>query len=342
VPSVKIAAPAKLNLHLSIGNRRPDGFHGIESLFLALGFGDTIHIETSPGIAKASAAIRMDWRLPGGAAPGPCSANEILPQEENIVSKAVSMFRSRTGYGEGLAIHIEKRIPMGGGLGGGSSNAASTLLALNRLASPHGGGLLDPGTLAEMGAALGSDVPFFMHGAAAAIVSGRGETVRPIAVPRQALGLSLLLVNPGFHSDTAKAFRLLDEYRQMEANGTSSVTRLDSNPFMPQNPAFRAFSPQVLQDILAGPPRNWPFYNDFLPAFTERKENTPFYEAGSAYVEIISGLKGLGADFAGLSGSGSTCFGVFSQKNTVKFAKKLLLKRWQSVFETITCVPTML
>jgi len=126
MPDMKMAAPAKINLHLHVGDRRPDGFHDIESLFLALDFGDTLWFETLP--AATATEICMAWRLPEGPERTP-----RLPPEENIVYKAVSLFRARTGYDDGLRITVEKRIPLGGGLGGGSGqgnpNALKAYLA---------------------------------------------------------------------------------------------------------------------------------------------------------------------------------------------------------------------
>jgi len=336
VPRIKASAPAKLNLHLRVGEAGPDGFHDVDSLFLALDFGDTLYLETVSGTGAAATEVRMDWRLPDGAKPA-----ADIPQENNIVSKAVSAFRNRTGYDESLRITVEKRIPVGGGLGGGSSNAAAALLALNVLAfdasassapalnagasncrrvAPDGG-LLGVEALAEIGARLGSDVPFFVHGNPAARVGGRGEIVRAVVVPRETAELPVLLVNPGFCADTAEAYRLLDEYRRAETGGG----------------LFAASGEPGTRDCFAdfaGPPRNWSFVNDFLPVFTSQGEGSPFYGAGRAYRRIIDDLKELGADFAGLSGSGSTCFGVFPQKTMVKVAKKTLLKRWPYIYET--------
>ena len=318
--NIKIAAPAKLNLHLRIGDRRPDGFHDIESLFLALDFGDTLRIETLQDATGAEAAladteIHMDWQFPDGPKPIP-----HLPPEKNIVFRAVSLFRNRTSYDKRLRINIEKRIPLGGGLGGGSSNAASTLLALNRLASPDQNGLLSREALAEMGEALGSDVPFFVYETTAAWVSGRGERVQPITLPDGARGLSLLLVNPGFHSDTAKAFGLVDDHRRTVPKALAGSG---------------SFSPDTLPNIFAGPPQDWPFFNDFLAVF-EAPQSPPLHnEPSFAYCsEIISNLRKSGADFAGLSGSGSTCFGIFLHNSRANSAKKLLLKYWPCVFET--------
>ena len=317
---IKIAAPAKINLHLRIGDRRPDGFHDIESLFLALDFGDTLRIETLPDAARTEGAlagteIHMDWRLPHGPKPIP-----QLPPEKNIVSQAVSLFRKRTGYGKRLRIDIEKRIPLGGGLGGGSSNAASTLLALNRLASPDPKGLLSRKALAEMGEALGSDVPFFVYETTAAWVSGRGERVQPIRLPEGVRSLPLLLVNPGFHSDTAGAFRLLDEYRQAAPRRALAGSG--------------SFSPDNLPGIFASPPQDWPFSNDFLAVFEALQPPLPNEPNLAYHRKIIPSLRKFGANFAGLSGSGSTCFGIFLHNSRANFAKKLLLKHWPCVFET--------
>jgi len=336
VPRIRIAAPAKLNLHLRVGDRRSDGFHEIESLFLALGFGDTILIEALSGASGATPAeagpaetgpaeagltsLHMDWQLPGEAEMAP-----RLSPEENIVSAAVSLFRNRSGYDARLRVSVEKRIPIGGGLGGGSSDAAATLLALNRLAAP--GGLLGLETLAEMGAALGSDVPFFVRaagaGTPAAWVSGRGERVQPVELPEGVRGLSLLLLNPGFRSDTAGAYRSLDEHRGAAL------------------PASRrgGVSPGAAAAALAGAPRDWPFSNDFLSVFEAGAGgDSASSGAALAYREMIRGLKEFGADFAGLSGSGSTCFGVFSQGEKAKTAIGPLSKRWPFVFETFACV----
>ncbi|MDR2717159.1 MAG: 4-(cytidine 5'-diphospho)-2-C-methyl-D-erythritol kinase [Treponema sp.] len=312
MPRVKIEAPAKLNLHLQIGDRRPDGYHEIESLFLALAFGDTLSFETvhEPQVVE----ICMDWQ-PLCDAPAGFPA---IPPEKNIIWRAVSLFRNRTGYEKGLKISVEKRIPPGGGLGGGSSDAAAALLALNRLAASDGKGLVSDAALAEMGASLGSDVPFFLCNAAggAAWVSGRGEKVQPFDMPEPARGFSVVLVNPGFSSDTTEAYRLFSVWRSKNAL------------ISPQYSSF-------LLKFLSGPPQNWPFFNDFLTVFnTAAGESASMSEIYATYQHIISGLREQGADFAGLSGSGSTCFGVFSGREKAESARKNLLLHWPLVICT--------
>jgi 4-diphosphocytidyl-2-C-methyl-D-erythritol kinase len=317
MPRIRINAPAKLNLHLGIGERRSDGFHEIESLFLALVFGDTLSFETisqESVFPSEDTEIILDWQIPWGGA-------QDLSPEKNIVNRAVSLFRQRTGFDKRLRVVLEKRIPLGGGLGGGSSDAAAALLALNRLAAPDG--LVSGAVLAEMGASLGSDVPFFLqtalnNGYSLAWVSGRGELVRPLALPLQVQSLSLVLVNPGFPSDTASAFHLLDELRSAA----------------PHSPLP---TPHSLLPILSGAPRDWPFKNDFLPVFEAGfVQNRPNSGSFSAYREIFSALRELGADFSGLSGSGSTCFGVFSSQSKAQTAREFLLKRWDFVIETFS------
>jgi 4-diphosphocytidyl-2-C-methyl-D-erythritol kinase len=331
MPQIRIKAPAKLNLHLQIGDRRPDGFHDIESLFLALAFGDTLGVETVP--QPLSFEICMDGQL---------GSDSGLSPEKNIVSRAVSLFRDRTGYEKGLKISLEKRIPLGGGLGGGSSDAAAALLALNQVADPAGKGLLSGAELAEMGACLGSDVPFFLFNCSAAWVSGRGEKIQPLVLPKSAYSLSFVLVNPGFPSDTAEAYRLFDAQGKNSriphrGTGHTENTEEENRLTLCDLRELRASVRDLFEysGYLAKPPREWPFFNDFLPVFIAAGNEIPAYsEAGTIYQQIITDLKEQGAEFAGLSGSGSTCFGVFSDRAVAEQAAQFLLKRWFFVIHT--------
>jgi 4-diphosphocytidyl-2-C-methyl-D-erythritol kinase len=267
-----VAATAKVNLHLAVLDRRPDGFHNIESVFLAVTLADTLYFEQIERENAVEIVMEPD--------------SFPIPPEKNIIFKALSLFRAKTGYSKGLRIRVEKRIPIGGGLGGGSSNAASALLALNKLA----GSPLSRDSLLEMGESLGSDVPFFLFETAAAKVRGRGEKIEALPPPR----LFITLVNPGFSSETAAAYRLLDKKRE----GKEVVP------------------PKPLENITEFDT----FKNDFLPVFEEPER--------SVYNEIISGLKGLGAEYANLSGSGSTCFGVFNDRAKAEKAAKILQNKW--------------
>ena len=278
-----IKAPAKVNLHLEILDKRPDGFHSLESIFLAVDFADTMHFELFEGDGKAEITMRgLDFNL---------------PFEKNIIFRSLCLFREKTGFEKGVNVIVEKCIPAGGGLGGGSSDAAAALLALNELA----GFPLSRAALLEMAAALGSDVPFFIYQTGAAWVTGRGERIEPFQAPR----LFFALVNPGFPSDTAAAFGLLDKYRENGGNLHAEARKYGGREGVSSDPA------------------GWSFRNDFLPVFGERER--------SVYNEIISRLRELGADFAGLSGAGSTCFGVFKEREPAQRAAAVLRGMWDFV-----------
>lgn len=287
--TIRVEAPAKLNIHLAVGISRPDGYHDLESIFIALDFGDTLRFELAGKDGETGVVMRGEF--------------EPVPPEENIICRAVSLFREQTGFSSGIRVLVEKRIPPGGGMGGGSSDAAATLGAVNALA----GGPVNRTTLAAMGAALGSDVPFFLEQTPAAWVSGRGERIRPIPAPASCY---FTLVNPGFSSGTAAAFRLLDEFR-----GDAGVV---GKPGPHETECVNA---------LAGNPRDWPFANDFLPLFLRDSTAAP----GAVYRDILAQLRDLGAVFAGLSGSGSTCFGVFPAREPAETAAAALSRRWALV-----------
>ena len=179
--SLSIAAPAKLNLFLHIVGRRDDGYHELETVFQFLSLCDELYIElTDDGM------ISIDTPLADVAT------------EDNLIYRAAHLLLPRRpNASAGARISILKRIPMGGGLGGGSSDAASTLIALN-----HIWGLqLSVAELAELGLQLGADVPVFIHGKAT-FAQGVGEKFSP-AQPDQAW---YLVVDPGVHVSTAEVF----------------------------------------------------------------------------------------------------------------------------------------
>lgn len=151
-------APAKLNLFLHVVGRRPDGYHLLQSVFRLIDLCDTLRFAP-----RADGEVRR-----AGGAPG-------VAEEEDLVVRAARALKSATGTREGVTIRVEKRIPVGGGLGGGSSDAATTLIALDRL----WGLRLTRQALAAIGLRLGADVPFFLFGRNA-FVEGIGERLRPV------------------------------------------------------------------------------------------------------------------------------------------------------------------
>ena len=158
-----LAAPAKLNLFLHIVGKRPDGYHLLESVFVLIDWADTLHVER-----------RADGRLQrhdvfGGDLPA-----------DDLCLRAARLLQAETGCTQGADIHLEKRLPAGAGMGGGSSDAATTLLALNRLWDLR----LPRSRLLALGLQLGADVPFFLGGGPA-FVEGIGEVLHPITLPPQ-------------------------------------------------------------------------------------------------------------------------------------------------------------
>jgi len=280
--TLPVFAPAKVNLHLAVKNRRLDGFHDIESVFLALNYGDTLYFDVLEG--ENITEIAME------------GLNSPLPTEKNIIFKAISLFRERACFKKGLKIKVEKQIPLGGGLGGGSSDAASALLALNKLADTP----CSQESLLEMAARLGSDVPFFIYQTPSAWVTGRGERIFPINAPK----LFLVLVNPGFSSDTSAAYKLFDKENQL---------------FTPPNVEIS----EILKKGIFDEKLYSHFTNDFLSVFTESEK--------SVYNEIIVKLRELGAQYTNLSGSGSTCFGVFANEEQAQKAADALRGKYAFV-----------
>jgi 4-diphosphocytidyl-2-C-methyl-D-erythritol kinase len=178
-------APAKLNLFLEITGRRPDGYHNLQSAFRILDWGDTVHLRP-----------RRDGqvRRVGVSIKGVAEADDLAVRAANMLASASNDFK-------GADIRIEKRIPAGGGFGGGSSDAATVLCALDRLS----GLSLGVETLARLGLTLGADVPVFVRGRNA-WAEGVGEQLQPMSLPPA----WYLLVSPGVHVPTAELFRSPD------------------------------------------------------------------------------------------------------------------------------------
>ncbi len=159
-------APAKLNLFLHVTGRRPDGFHDLETVFQLVDLYDTLDI-----------SVRLDGQIRREPAPSDALLAQ-LTDEEDLTVRAARLLQQQSGTRLGANIHVQKRIPAGGGLGGGSSDAACVLNALNlqwRLNWPAE-------RLAALGLALGSDVPVFLQGRNA-FASGRGEELTPLSLP---------------------------------------------------------------------------------------------------------------------------------------------------------------
>ncbi|MGN6625787.1 MAG: 4-(cytidine 5'-diphospho)-2-C-methyl-D-erythritol kinase [Tepidisphaeraceae bacterium] len=186
---MRVRSPAKINLQLRIGPLQQDGFHPLVSWMVTVGLFDTL--DFSPADEGVTTLT--------------CSDPSIPTDSRNLVIKAVDLLRAESGATSGVAIHLEKTIPAGGGLGGGSGNAATTLQALNTLWQLK----LSPERLRQLAARLGSDVAFFLD-APSALCTGRGEVVSPTPAPR---GLFAVLILPDVMMPTPAVYRQLDAMR---------------------------------------------------------------------------------------------------------------------------------
>ena len=297
----RLKSPGKINLHLAVGGKRGDGFHELRSIFAALDFADTLCFSPLPGNEGRTAfTMREDGPFLELLRKG--QVFEPIPAEKNMVYLASELFRRETGLKTNLSIDLIKRIPPGSGLGGGSSNAATTILALNEL---YLGGTLSGEEMLAMAAQLGSDVPFFVEIAlpkakksAARSVSGRGEIFGFLPPPPP---FGVLLAFPGFSSHTGAAFALLDEKR-------------------PVPPTLTAGDMANGRGFTWKETGTWDCFNDFQGLFmnfgSEREKQ--------AYKTIQDDIIGAGAIFSGLSGSGSAFFGIFPALEEAERAKKQL------------------
>jgi 4-diphosphocytidyl-2-C-methyl-D-erythritol kinase len=283
-----VFAPAKINVILRILDRRSDGFHNLWSIMQTVALEDEVQIRLC--------ADRQDIQLR-------CDATQLAADQSNLVHRAAVEVLARAQQSIGLDIELRKHIPMGAGLGGGSSDAAATIIGLNRLL----GLKWSPTQMADVGQSLGSDVPFFLF-APSAIVAGRGETVRPVVVEGARW---VVLVNPGFGVNTKWAYQELARTRTAVMPLSLGQRDLDLQSRV-----------SWAQLIAAGE-------NDF---------EAPVFAAHGKLREIKRSLQAHGAEIALLSGSGATVFGVFADEARARVAQaRFTSENVMNVFVVPTC-----
>jgi 4-diphosphocytidyl-2-C-methyl-D-erythritol kinase len=256
----------KINLLLNILGRRPDGFHELETILQPVPLFDEIEL------SRNGSGIQLTTDHPSL----PCD-------DSNLMVKAARAFFEVAGMAPAVTLRLAKRVPMEAGLGGGSANAATTLLGLNELFDSP----LTAGQLHEAAARLGSDVPFFLQGNPA-LATGRGERIEPLAPFPALRGLTLLLVHPGFGISTAWAYRSLARFPDA----------LNGRP---------GRAGELIRALNRSDSPDWGrlLYNSLeAPAFWK-------YPILGLYVEEF---KSRGAVAAMMSGSGSTVFAWFANR----------------------------
>jgi 4-diphosphocytidyl-2-C-methyl-D-erythritol kinase len=274
INTVRMSAPCKINLHLRVLERRQDGYHDIESVFQLISLADELSVSINGSEGECHVhSPRME-----------------LPPV-NTLTGAVDQFRSLTGIQTGIRIDIDKNVPAGAGLGGGSSDAAAVLKALDHM---FGTGL-SLKALSSMAEKIGSDVPFFLSGGAA-IVKGRGEIITPIASRTDLFGV---LIWPDVHCSTAMAYGLVDRFHAEGKDSSINWPTVDS-----------------LAEMYASPVAGWKFSNSFT---------SPVETVYPVIRNVRLALRDCGAMYVQMSGSGSSVFGLFENEKQAETARISLL-----------------
>lgn len=260
--AARITAHAKINVRLKVVGKETSGFHALETVFVRIALADIVTVRAG--------GDRRDLEIAGSAE----LVRACGPTDRNLALRAANSYAEITGWPRGFAIHIEKNIPVGAGLGGGSADAAGVLRGLNFMAPAP----CSERDLLRIAASLGADVPFLVSEACAALAWGRGD--RMLVVP--ALPESdVVLLSPTFTVSTADAYTWLDATRS-------------GHPAMPLT---------LPLDALA----DW----TTLAEYAENDFESPVITQHPEIARMIAALSGEGAVIARMSGSGSSVFGVF-------------------------------
>jgi len=265
---VRLDSFAKTNLYLSVRPRRRDNYHGITSVFQRISLKDTIGITP-----------RKDSRIKITT-----NNRKLACDSSNFAWQAADILRKRAGLGRGVNIHITKRIPLGSGMGGGSSNAACVLLGLNRLWKLK----FSLRELAKIGAKIGSDVPFFIYGCHFAVVRGRGEKIFPLNGLKKRILWQVIAVPP-VNVPTKLIYQKWDELKSLRLTTAESGVKLISLALR-NNDLFLL---------------NRAIYNGLEPVTSSLFPQVR---------RVIEELHAHGAQLIMMSGSGPAVFGIVSSK----------------------------
>jgi len=268
MPAFERKSPCKVNLLLNILGKRPDGFHELETVFHPVKFHDRLTFE------RAGNSLQLT-----------CSDPTLPTDASNLVHRAATKFRETAAIHAGVRIHLEKHIPMAAGLGGGSGNAATTLLGLNELF----GHPLAEAQLQGIAASLGSDINFFLQDKPA-LATGRGEQVESLEAFPALHGAYFFLVHPGFGISTPWAYRELARFPAAQKGAPGRARRLIE---------------KLRQNDLAA--AGLDFYNSLEAPALEK------YPVLALYQEFF---RANGAAATLMSGSGSTTFAIFPDEKS--------------------------
>ena len=288
--SVSCLAPCKVNLLLNILGKRPDGFHELETILYPIQVHDELEIE----FARDGISLECD-------APG------VPSDASNLACRAASAFLNQAGARDGVRIRLRKHVPASAGLGGGSSDAAHTLLGLNELF----GFPLAPSELIDLASRLGSDVPFFLQSAPALGV-GRGEKVTPLEPFGALNGAAFVLCHPGFGVSTVWAYQALARHPEALNGRLGRAAGLIGR--MQQGPLTDAAT--LLYNAL----------------------EFPVFQKYPLIALIVDFMKREGAVGAMMSGSGSTAFAICASRALAeqlfeRLSREFGARMWMAVVE---------
>jgi 4-diphosphocytidyl-2-C-methyl-D-erythritol kinase len=269
VPNLVLRPSAKINLALRVGARRPDGYHDVRTVLQSIALHDVLTIQASRG------PLILTSNLPN-----------VPADQTNLVWRAAQALWTamrRDGEPRHARVAIDKRIPVGAGLGGGSADAAAALVGLHRLWK----GRLTPGDLLRIGASIGADVPFFLVGGTALGVD-RGDVIYPLV---DAARLGVVIIRPSVSVSTADAYRWFDEVAESDrVVTTSGAVRL-----------------------------GWPTG----PLATGNDLQAPVAARHPVIADMVWACRAAGAEAAGMTGSGSAVFGLFDPAAVSQAARDL-------------------
>ena len=291
MPSIELLSPAKLNLVLDVLGKRPDGFHELRTIFERIDLCDRIRLTS-----RADGRVRVE-----------CTHPQVPKGPKNLVVKAAQLLKTELGIPQGVTIRIEKNIPVAAGLAGGSSNAATVLLGLNRLWKLQ----LSQKQLAAYASRLGSDVAFFIYNIPFALGEGRGEKIRALPVGAK---LWHVLVTPRFKMLTSEVFRRLSKPAR---RGTLQLTKKRDNVNI-LLPYLRKNSPSGIGAALA---------NALEPAILSLRPD---------FVHLKKKLSDAGACGVCFSGSGPSVFALARSKAHAGQIKARFDRRYAQVYVVST------
>lgn len=310
---LSLKAPAKINLFLRVFGRRCDGYHEIKSLLQKINLHDVLTFTLSDN-------LKVDTSF------SDAGQFEEIPEEQNLVYKAAILLRNKCSVKPGVKINLNKKIPLAAGLGGGSSDAASTLIGLNKIWSLG----LSNGDLYEFAGQLGSDVPFFLNGPCA-FVEGKGEKITNIEAGNP---FHVLLVKPYITVSTGWVYKNLSICQDFYGNPVGDL------PAGWQGSTLQDSDLKLTNDV--NKVDNITLFIRAVEKAELRKSKEILNDLEAVTIKsfpVIANIKdrliGEGAIFSLMSGSGPTVFGIFNSAEEAMDASEVFKDYWTAVVQTL-------